>query len=444
MSKSIGIAATAAVVLCAASTAQATWSIVVADMRTGQVAIGSATCLTGFDLKLHLPVIIRNKGVGAAQSFVDFTGRNRLTIWEGLIAELDPAEILVLLEQGDASHQTRQYGIVDTQGRAVTFSGTQNGAYANGLTGRVGDLVYAIQGNVITGQPVIDAAEMAFVSMDGGLPEKLMAGMEAARAMGGDGRCSCLTGPPPSCGSPPPKFVKSAHIGFMVVSRRGDRRGRCTPQLGCGNGDYYMSFNVAFAQAPDPDPVFQLRDMFDAWRIEIIGVPDAVTSRVESSARVLVADGSSQAMVDIEVLDWQGPGHPAVGITSVAMDHNLGSARSSAIGPVVDLGNSQFSVAVTAGTTPGLDVLRVTVEHANGSVILIPLLELRIAERGDMNADGVIDANDIEAFILALFDPAGYELRYPDIPRVAIGDMNLDGVLNTADIGGFIAALFGP
>ena len=182
--------------------------------------------------------------------------------------------------------------------------------------------------------------------------------------------------------------------------------------------------------------------MFDSWRLEVIGIPDAVTSRVDSSARVLVNDGSSQAMVDIEVLDWQG--NPAVGITSVAMDHNLGSAGSSAIGPVMDLGNSQYSVEVTAGTTPGLDVLRVTVEYANGSVILIPLLELRIAERGDMNADGVIDANDIEAFILALFDPAAYEQRYPDIPRVAIGDMNLDGVLNTGDIEGFIGALFGP
>ena len=228
----------------------------------------------------------------------------------------------------------------------------------------------------------------------------------------------------------------------MVVSRRGDRRGVCNPTRGCGNGDYYMSFNVAFAQVPDPDPVFQLRDMFDAWRIEVIGVPDAVTSRVESSARVLVNDGSSQAIVDIEVLDWQG--NPAAGITDVAMDHLPNSAGSSAIGPVVDLGNSQYSVVVTAGTTPGLDVLRVTVEHANGSVILIPLLELRIAERGDMNADGVIDADDIEPFILALFDPDEYERRYPDIPRVAIGDMNLDGELNSLDIEGFIVALFGP
>ena len=61
-----------------------------------------------------------------------------------------------------------------------------------------------------------------------------------------------------------------------------------------------------------------------------------------------------------------------------------------------------------------------------------------------MNADGAIDANDIEPFILALFDPDEYERRFPDIPRVAIGDMNLDGELNSADIEGFIEALFGP
>ena len=432
-----------AVALCAVSTTQATWSIVVADTRTGQVAVGSATCLEFFDLQRFLPVIIRNRGAGAAQSFIDGSGQNRRLMWDALRAGIDPAEILVMLRQQDSGHETRQYGIVDVQGRAVTFSGTQNGRFAAGLTGRVGNLVYAIQGNVLTGQPVLDAAEMAFVSTTGGLPEKLMAAMEAARAMGGDGRCSCPGGPyPDSCGSPPPDFEKSAHIGFMVISRRGDRLGRCDSSRGCANGDYYMAFNVADQRQSDPDPVFQLRELFDEWRAMLIGVPDGVTSIVTPSATVMVNDGASQSIVDIEVLDWRSD--PAVGITAVIVAHTPASAGSSSIGKVMDLGNGQYSLAITAGTTPGLDIIRVTVEHSEGIVRLAPFLELRIAERGDMNANGVLDAFDIEPFLLALFDADEYERRFPENPRVQLGDFNLDGQLDSFDIEGFLAALFGP
>lgn len=203
-----------------------------------------------------------------------------------------------------------------------------------------------------------------------------------------------------------------------------------------------MAFNVAFQQVEDPDPVFQLRELFDEWRTTIIGVPDAVTSIVTPSASVLVNDGASQSIVDIEVLDWQS--NPAAGITDVIVAHRPASAGSSSIGAVMDLGNSQYSLAITAGTTPGLDIISVDVEHSDGRVRLTPFLELRIAERGDMNADGVIDAFDVEWFILGLFDPPEYGRRFPDNPRVQLGDLNRDGYFDTFDIEGFIDALFGP
>ena len=52
-----------------------------------------------------------------------------------------------------------------------------------------------------------------------------MAAMQAARSMGGDGRCSCSPTLPTSCGSPPPSFTKSAHIAYMMVARAGDTEG---------------------------------------------------------------------------------------------------------------------------------------------------------------------------------------------------------------------------
>ena len=62
---------------------------------------------------------------------------------------------------------------------------------------------------------------------------------------------------------------------------------------------------------------------------------------------------------------------------------------------------------------------------------------------GDMNCDGVIDALDIEAFIVALFDPLNYPVLYPDCD-INLADINGDGLVNAEDIEGFIALLFSP
>jgi hypothetical protein len=62
---------------------------------------------------------------------------------------------------------------------------------------------------------------------------------------------------------------------------------------------------------------------------------------------------------------------------------------------------------------------------------------------GDLNCDGVINTLDIEAFILALLDPDGYALMYPDCDRM-LADINGDGAVNTLDIEAFVALLTGP
>jgi hypothetical protein len=212
--------AVAALALVAGS-ATATWSIVLINTRTGEVGVASATCLQNFDLRANTPVLLCGVGAATAQSFVDATGQNRVLIRDRLLSGVDPAQILNELSAFDSGHQTRQYGIADVRGRTLTFSGTGANAWAGGRTGRIGDLVYAVQGNILTGPPVVDLAVDAIISTSGDLPAKLMASMEAARAMGGDGRCSCASGPT-NCGSPPPTFTKSAHIAYLMVSRFGD------------------------------------------------------------------------------------------------------------------------------------------------------------------------------------------------------------------------------
>jgi len=392
--------------LVAVSTAQATWSIILVDTRTGEIAIGSATCICGIDIDLQVdvPVVRIGLGAAAAQSLVDGSARNRKLIWAELAKRTAPDEILQMLADNDPAHQQRQYGIVDTLGRAVTFSGRFNGDYANGVTGSFGTVVYAIQGNVITGQPVLDAAEAAVINEPGGLPEKLMAGMEAARSMGGDGRCSCSQANPDGCGSPPPSFTKSAHVGFIIDARLGDVEGRCGRRVGCASGDYYMEFNVANAACDDPDPVIQLRDMFDAWRAGLVGVTDAVESTVDIPTHYLPNDGATTIDLTVTLRDYAG--NVPTGVLSVEALHDPNnSAESSSIGPVVllDPNDQVYQVSVTAGTRIGLDNIRIQVTDSAGTRPLMPLVALAIQDmRADLDGSGRVDLDDL-TLLLASF-----------------------------------------
>ncbi|MFT5423449.1 MAG: hypothetical protein ACI89L_001226 [Phycisphaerales bacterium] len=229
-----GIVAGLAGLALTAGTASATWSIVIVDTRTGEVAAGSATCLTNINLRNETPVIILGRGASTAQALLEQTGVTRSDLRQGLLLGQDPALILNTLASNDTGHQSRQYGLVDTQGRAMTFSGAAASNWKGGVTGRIergepgpaDDIVYAIQGNILTGEGVVLAAEQAILASPGDVADMLMESMVAARITGGDGRCSCDAGPT-DCGTPPgdPADFKSAHVGYMLVGRAGDNDG---------------------------------------------------------------------------------------------------------------------------------------------------------------------------------------------------------------------------
>lgn len=318
----VRFAAGALGVMGACGTARATWSIILIDTRTGEVAIGSATCLTAFDLQANTPVLLTGIGGATAQSAVDGTGQNRVFIRDQMLLGTPPQSIIIGLSGFDTSHQSRQYGIVDTRfgGRATTFTGSGAGLYRGGRTGRFvaagitgGDIVYAVQGNVLTGAPVIDAAIAAIGSTSGDLAEKLMAGMEAARMMGGDGRCSCSPGNPTGCGSPPPVFTKSAHIAYMLVARAGDRDGAngiyrvgTTPQATIAadlNGDGKPDL-ITCNQAASSISV-SLNQTTPATGGVPIFSPTSISSTVASSPRDLIAaDFNGDGFMDIAVVNY--------------------------------------------------------------------------------------------------------------------------------------------
>jgi hypothetical protein len=61
---------------------------------------------------------------------------------------------------------------------------------------------------------------------------------------------------------------------------------------------------------------------------------------------------------------------------------------------------------------------------------------------GDLNCDGIVDFDDINPFVLALSDPAGYANAYPEC-YLLNGDCNGDGAVNFDDIDPFVAILSG-
>jgi hypothetical protein len=63
--------------------------------------------------------------------------------------------------------------------------------------------------------------------------------------------------------------------------------------------------------------------------------------------------------------------------------------------------------------------------------------------QGDLNCDGVVDTADVDPFVLALVDPAGYSAQYPECDLLR-ADCNGDGVVNAFDIDGFIELLPSP
>lgn len=374
--------------------ASATWSIVLVDMETKEVAAGSATCLTGFDLRQNLPVVIVGVGAACAQSAVDSSASNRIRIYEQFLNGTAPDEILNILEMADGAHQSRQYGIVDALGRAATFTGTGAGQHASGVTGQTGSIFYAIQGNVLTGLPVVARAQTAVINTDGDIPAKLMAGMEAARAMGGDGRCSCTTLDPTVCGAPPAEFQKSAHIGFMIVARRGDQNGNCIgPADGCANGSYFLNLNVANQGVNDLDPVLQLQSLYDTWLANRVGLPDALKSQAQFDRPWVRADFMDSATLTITLRDLDGNPPAAISISTWADHAPESDARTIPLIPT-DLGGGVFSVVVGYAGSPGLDVFDVSATFTGGSIVIIPPPSLRIVAVEDIDADDDVDLDD--------------------------------------------------
>lgn len=251
----------------AASSAHATWSVIALDRDTGTVVISSATCvpqqrLEGFpakDLRDIQAVVIPGVGVAAAQAGVDRTRANQNLIFAELRKGTAPSEIIAMLKQ-DPAIESRQFAILDMQGRGAGFSGEKNGKASLDRQGQVPDtrIHYSIQGNILKGDEVVEAAVTAFSSARGTLTDRVMAAMEAADAKGGDSRCTCETDPKLDA----PCDGKTSHVAYILRADKGDALGESF-----NDGRYAMYISVTdkdIKPTENANPVKTLRMRYNA------------------------------------------------------------------------------------------------------------------------------------------------------------------------------------
>ena len=266
------LALAAAALLALPATASATWSVIAVDRTTGRVVIASATCVDRDDRFLPgvQAVVVPGKGVAACQAAVDSTRQNQMLVFTELQKGTDPKAIIEMLSR-DPAFQSRQFGILDLQGRSAGHSGLTNGYVSQDAQGQVPGtgIFYAIQGNILRPGDAVPNAVKAFVSARGAITDRVMAALEAADAAGGDSRCAC---PAPAADRPAaaiPCDGKTSHVAYILMAEKTDTNGDSH-----NNGSYAMFLRVAqpgrgeneIRAGENLNPVKTLRLRYDAWR----------------------------------------------------------------------------------------------------------------------------------------------------------------------------------
>jgi hypothetical protein len=268
---------TLAVLFALAQPALATWSVIAVDRSTGRVVIASSTCTGTTDdfLKDIQAVVVPGKGVAACQAGVDSTHQNQTLVFEELRKGTDPARIIELLSQ-DPAFQSRQFAIVDLQGRMAGHSGLTNGFVTQDIHGQVPgtEIFYSVQGNILRTGNVVPNAVKALLDAKGGITDRVMAAMEAADASGGDSRCTCTVPAVPAGNEAIPCTLRTSLVAYILAADPTDTNGPLDKPNLHNDGNYAMYIAVSqpnhgprfnIKPGEDLDPVKTLRMRYDAW-----------------------------------------------------------------------------------------------------------------------------------------------------------------------------------
>ena len=99
---------------------------------------------------------------------------------QGLSAE----EVVKRLTEADEGREHRQLGVVDSQGQAFAFTGSECLPWAGHIVGKG----YTCQGNILVGEETLGAMAKTFEQTEGELADRLVASLLAGQEAGGDSR----------------------------------------------------------------------------------------------------------------------------------------------------------------------------------------------------------------------------------------------------------------
>src|SRR5881394_3805495 len=158
----------------------ATYSIAACDLEAGQWGVATQSKF----LSVGSVVPWAEPGVGAiaTQAYANprYGPEGLALLRSGLSAE----EVVERLTSADEGRDHRQLGVVDGQGRAASYTGSECMEWAGGRTGDC----YAAQGNILVSAETVDAIAETFESSSGPLATRLLDCLDAAQAAGGDRR----------------------------------------------------------------------------------------------------------------------------------------------------------------------------------------------------------------------------------------------------------------
>ncbi len=228
------------------SNAQDTFSIVAVDEATGEVGGAGATCLD-IDREGATALIINDllPGRGAIHTQAAWNATNQNTARARMQNGASPDEILDFLQNFDIQNNSRvrQYGIADFdsdgKARAAAFTGSNCFDEKSHI---VGDY-YAIQGNILIENNVLDSMEARFLNAQGSLAERLMAALQGANRPGADSRCL--------------SEGVSSRSAFIRVAKRDD-----------APDNFHLDLHVPVTPVGE-EPIDALQTLFDQWQATV-------------------------------------------------------------------------------------------------------------------------------------------------------------------------------
>ncbi len=217
--------------------AGATWSIVAVDPATGQIGGAGTSCVGTLDVSIIFGAA-PGKGAVHAQAYFNEQGRDQAV--ELLTQGVAPTEIITTITGSSFDPQSsyRQYGIVDMQGRSAGFTGQNTTQWTGDIQGSVNGIIYSAQGNILTGQPVVQRTFDRFAAQTScDLTANLWEALKAGRAESeGDSRCT-------------PNGIPSDSAFIRVVDSAGN-----------------IIVNLSVVGDSPEDPLDRLQVLFDQWR----------------------------------------------------------------------------------------------------------------------------------------------------------------------------------